>query len=450
MWWDTLPAALTAPLGEQLRSNSTVDVAIVGAGYTGLWTAYHLQKADPTLRIAIIEAEVAGYGASGRNGGWASALFPVSIDAIARSKGREAAIAMKRAMFKTVDDIDNIATHEGWEIDWAKGGTIVAARTPLQWESAQQEVADSHQWGFASDLLLLDAAQAQQRIRATDTLGATFTPHCAAMNPAKLVRSLAYTVRDRGVVFHENTKALAIEPGRVHTTSGSVTARFVVRATEGYTKDLAGQKREIAPVYSLMLATEPLSAAVWEEIGLAQRETFSDGRHLIIYGQRTADDRIAFGGRGAPYYFWIQDFSQAGPQSRHSCRTLASSRRPFSGSWLLPSNPHMGWPPGRSPRLVGILWAGSSNRTGVVRWIRRRWSRNFTLGRPHLGRSHYRARFPDHRTALGGPPIPKMGARAAALVGNQRGPEGHDEGRCCGGPDRSTFEAWQDFLPPDR
>ena len=303
MWWDTLPAALTAPLGEPLRSSSTVDVAIVGAGYTGLWTAYYLQKADPTLRIAIIEAEVAGFGASGRNGGWASALFPVGIDAMARSKGPEAAIAMKRAMFKTVDDIGNIADHEGWDIDWAKGGTIVAARTPLQWESAQQDVADSIQWGFTSDLLLLDAAQAHQRIRATDTLGATFTPHCAAINPAKLVRSLAYTVRDRGGVFHENTKALAVEPGRVHTTSGSITARFVVRATEGYTKDLAGQKREIAPVYSLMLATEPLSAAVWEEIGLAQRETFSDGRHLIIYGQRTADDRIAFGGRGAPYYF---------------------------------------------------------------------------------------------------------------------------------------------------
>jgi glycine/D-amino acid oxidase-like deaminating enzyme len=303
LWWDTLPAELTAPLGAPLRANTTVDVAIVGAGYTGLWTAYYLLKADPTLRIAIIESEVAGFGASGRNGGWASALFPIGPDAMARAHGREAAIAMKLAMFKTVDDIGAVAAREGWDIDWAKGGTVVAARTPLQWESAQREVADAAAWGFESDLLLLNAEQASQRIKATDTLGATFTPHCAAINPAKLVRSLAYTVRDGGALIYEGTRALAIEPGQVHTSGGTVSAGFVVRATEGYTKDLAGHKRELAPVYSLMLATEPLSASMWDEIGLSHRETFADGRHLIIYGQRTVDDRIAFGGRGAPYYF---------------------------------------------------------------------------------------------------------------------------------------------------
>lgn len=303
LWWDTLPRELTEALGEPLRSDISADVAIVGAGYTGLWTAYYLQQIDPTLRIAIVEAEVAGFGASGRNGGWASALFPIGPDAMARQHGREAAIEMKRAMFATVDDIGRVATTEGWDIDWAKGGTIVAARTPLQWATAQQDVADSAAWGFGADLTLLTADEARSRMNATDMLGATYTPHCAAIQPARLVRHLARTVRDRGALIFEGTRAISIEPGAVRTSGGTVRARTVVRATEGYTKDLARMKRTLAPVYSLMLATEPLSADLWDDIGLAERETFSDGRHLIIYGQRTADGRIAFGGRGAPYYF---------------------------------------------------------------------------------------------------------------------------------------------------
>lgn len=303
LWWDTLPPELTEPLGEQLRADIDADVAIVGAGYTGLWTAYYLQRADPSLRIVIVEAEVAGFGASGRNGGWASALFPVGREAMARVHGRDAAIAMQRAMYATVDEIGEVAATEGWGIDWAHGGTIVTARTPLQWETAQQEVADSAAWGFGADLTLLTAAEARARMNATDTLGATFTTHCAAIQPARLVRHLARTVRDRGARIFEGTRALAIEPGVVRTEQADVRARYVVRATEGYTKDLAGMKRALAPVYSLMLATEPLPDDMWNEIGLSERETFSDGRHLIIYGQRTADGRIAFGGRGAPYYF---------------------------------------------------------------------------------------------------------------------------------------------------
>ena len=133
-------------------------------------------------------------------------------------------------------------------------------------------------------------------------LGATYTPHCAAIHPAKLVRGLADGVEARGASIFERTTAVAVEPGLVHTDRGLLRADVVVRATEGYTPGLRGQKRAIAPVYSLMIATAPLAQSVWDEIGLAERETFSDYRHLIIYGQRTADGRLAFGGRGAPYH----------------------------------------------------------------------------------------------------------------------------------------------------
>ncbi|MHB1066504.1 MAG: NAD(P)/FAD-dependent oxidoreductase [Candidatus Nanopelagicales bacterium] len=304
LWWDGLPEDLRAPIGPAMPGDTDADVAIVGAGYTGLWTAYYLHRADPALRIAIVEAEQAGFGASGRNGGWASALFPASLEALARRSSRGEAIRMKRSMNATVDEIGRVASAEGWDIGWHKGGTVVLARTPLQWQAAQDEVAAMREWGFgADDVRLLDRDEALARAGATDVIGGTYTPHCAAIQPARLVRLLARTAVADGTRLFEGTRAMAIEPGLVRTDRGTLRAPVVVRATEGYTRTLKGQGRALAPIYSLMLATEPLPEEAWRAVGLAHRETFADGRHLIIYGQRTADGRIAFGGRGAPYHF---------------------------------------------------------------------------------------------------------------------------------------------------
>ena len=304
LWWDLLPDDLTAPLGAPLDGDADFDVAIIGGGYTGLWTAYYLQHADPTVRICVIDANVAGFGASGRNGGWASALFPASLRQLSARSDRETAIRMKRAMHHTVDEIGRVASAEGWDIGWRKGGTIGVARSALQLQRAEEEIADMRSWGFGTDdYALLSMDETSARVRMADSLGATYTPHCAAINPARLVRCLALTVASRGARIFEHTAATSIEPGIVRTPSGSVRAPIIVRATEGYTSSLAGYKRVLAPVYSLMLATEPLPDDLWDEIGLAGRETFHDGRNLIIYGQRTDDGRFAFGGRGAPYHF---------------------------------------------------------------------------------------------------------------------------------------------------
>lgn len=304
LWADTLPAELAAPLGHPLASDVDADVAIVGAGYTGLWTAYYLQRHAPGIRIALIDAQEAGFGASGRNGGWCSALFPASIGKIARRYGREAAINMQNAMHDIVKATQDVATAEGWEIDAAGGGTIVAARTLVQWQRAQAEIETWRDFGFDCDhYALLDREQTIAQLGATDVLGGTYTPHCLAINPAKLVRSLARTVTQSGATIYEHSPATSLSAGIVRTKHGSVRAPFVVRATEGYTASLAHHTRTLAPVYSLMLATEPLPEDLWQHIGLSRRQTFSDYRHLIIYGQRTADDRIAFGGRGAPYHF---------------------------------------------------------------------------------------------------------------------------------------------------
>ncbi|HTJ37152.1 MAG TPA: FAD-dependent oxidoreductase [Dactylosporangium sp.] len=297
-WMSVLPQTPPRP---PLPGDAEADVCIVGAGYTGLWTAYYLAVADPSLRIVVLEARTAGFGASGRNGGWCSALFPKSVPALDRAYGRERALALNAAMEATVDEVGRVAAAEGIDCDFAKGGTVVLARTPLQLERARHEADEAA--GYGLDLRLLSAGEARERVGATGVLGGTYTPHCAAIQPAKLVRGLAEACERRGVRIHEQTPVTRIAPGRAETPHGTVRAPIVVRATEGFTPRLPGLRRAIAPVYSLMIATDPLPASFWSEAGLSGRETFTDHRHLIIYGQRTADDRLAFGGRGAPYHY---------------------------------------------------------------------------------------------------------------------------------------------------
>ena len=284
-----------------LPGDVDVDVAIVGAGFTGLWTAYYLTRIDPSLRIAVVEARVAGFGASGRNGGWCSALFPASPAKVAHRHGRPAAEALQRAMESTVDEVGRVAAEEGIDCHYAKGGTLTLVRSPAQ-EVRARELAEAES-AYGVEVTWLSAAEARERCGATSVRGALFTPHCAAIHPGRLVRGLAEAVERRGVTVYEQTRALELRPGAVVTSRGTVRAPVVVRATEGYTPGLPGQRRTLAPVYSLMVATEPLPASFWAAAGLARRETFTDMRRMIIYGQRTADDRLAFGGRGAPYHF---------------------------------------------------------------------------------------------------------------------------------------------------
>jgi glycine/D-amino acid oxidase-like deaminating enzyme len=281
-----------------------VDVAIVGAGFTGLWTAYYLLQRDPTLRVVLLEKEIAGFGASGRNGGWCSALFPASMEKIAAQSSRAAALALRREMRHSVDEVGAIAAANGIDCGYTKGGTVSLIRSRAQIARARDELEHARSWGDDSDdISLLDAAEARARLNASDVVGALFTPHCAAIHPAKLVRGLAEVVERNGATIHEGTTVSAISPHRVDTRHGVVRADVVVRATEGYTPTIRGYRRTLAPVYSLMMATEPLPKTFWDDVGLQHRETFNDLRHLIIYGQRTSDDRLAFGGRGAPYHF---------------------------------------------------------------------------------------------------------------------------------------------------
>jgi glycine/D-amino acid oxidase-like deaminating enzyme len=310
----TLPSMWLETCGDDLRprpamsGSLTADVAIVGAGFTGLWTAHHLLLADPTLRVVLVEREIAGWGASGRNGGWCSALFPVPWSRIAKEHGADAARRMERSLQQTVDEIGAWCRHNGVDADYVKGGTLTLARGPAQLARLRDEGAG--QW--------LSAEEATARVGASGVSGGAFNRHCAAIHPGKLVRGLARVVEAQGATIFERTAATGVHPGRVVTRTGTLRANIVVRATEGYTADIPSSHRLLAPVWSLIIATEPLPASIWEQVGWHGRETLADERHLIIYAQRTADDRIVFGGRGAPYRFGSQTSGAVGHDATYA------------------------------------------------------------------------------------------------------------------------------------
>jgi len=352
-------------------------VVVVGGGFTGLWTAYYLLQADPSLRVVVLEAETVGFGASGRNGGWCSALFPASLAKLAALPGssREAALALHRHMRASVDEVLAVLDEEGIDAGARKGGTVTVARTPAQLRRLAAEVADARAWGRGEDeLVLLDAAQARRRLAADGVLGGTWTPDCAAVHPLRLVRGLAAAVERRGGVIHEGSPVSAIEPGRAATPHGAVRADVVVRATEGWTPCLPGSRRAVVPVYSLVVASDPLPAATWDAIGLADRETFTDGRHLIIYGQRTADDRLVLGGRGAPYHLGstVRPEFDADPRVFSKLRRTAARLLPaldgvaFPYAWGGPLGIPRDWCASVGlDRGTGLAWAGGYVGDGV-------------------------------------------------------------------------------------
>ncbi len=368
-WLSSFDLAPRAPL----PGDTDVDVAIVGAGFTGLWTAYYLVRADPSLRIAVLEARFAGFGASGRNGGWCSALFPASPATLATRYGRPAAEAMVRAMAYTVDEVGRVAADEGIDCHFAKGGTLTLARSAAQ-EARARELVESES-AFGVDLTWLPAGEAAERCGATSVRGAAYTPDCAAIHPGRLVRGLAEAVERRGVAVYEQTRALEPRSGAVLTDRGTVRAPVVVRATEGYTPGLPGQRRALVPVYSLMVATEPLPSSFWSAAGLARRETFTDLRRMIIYGQRTEDDRLAFGGRGAPYHFGSRvspSFDRDPRVHRAIEATLVElfpalgPRPPISHRWGGPLGVPRDWTASVGfDRATGLAWGGGYVGDGV-------------------------------------------------------------------------------------
>ncbi len=275
-----------------ISKNDSFDVVVIGAGFSGLWSAFHLKQFQPNLKIAILEKEYVGFGASGRNGGWASAEYPTSSNRLIKENGLKSYKNLRTAITKSIDEIGEIAKSNNWQIDYAKGGALVFARGNAQLSRISKEIDEEHQ--------LLNKSQTTDLLNIPSALGSVFTPHCAALNPFKLVRALADHLEKLGVMIYEQSSVSEIRDKQVEVNGFNVNCTFSIRATEAFTPRKWMGNRQI-PIYSLMVATEPLSNEVVKEIRNTQRATFQEACHLITYAQITGDNRLALGGRGVRY-----------------------------------------------------------------------------------------------------------------------------------------------------
>jgi len=303
-WLETAGEDLTPR--PSLPGSTDADVAILGAGFTGLWTAYYLLKQDPSLRVVVLESEIAGFGASGRNGAWCSSGFPVTSGELQRRFGREATRDLLLEMRNSVDEVGRVAESEGIDAQYFRGGQLRVARGQAQMPALEHAYQSLRTLGLDEDVRLLDAEETAERIRITDVIGALYNPHCATIHPARLARGLARAVERLGGEIFEQTPVTDYEGGtnpRFVTNAGEVRAGVVVLAGEAYLARLRKLRRQLLPIYSLIVLTEPLSEEQWYAIGWEGRECVASNRYTVDYRSRTADGRILFGGRGAPYHY---------------------------------------------------------------------------------------------------------------------------------------------------
>lgn len=290
-----------------LDGSTTVDVAILGAGFTGLWTAYHLLRRDPSLNVAVLEAEIAGFGASGRNGGWCFAGFPLSPTELTERYGQDAARAISLAMYDSVDDVGAVCEREGIDAHYAKGGELEIARADYELPIIEEMYADFRSVGLEDHYEMFDAEQTAERIQVAGAVGSFWNREGAAVQPARLARGLARAVERHGGTVYEQTRVVDFTPGPpapiFHTEHGDVTAKVVVLAGEAYLAEQPKMRRRILPITSHIVLTEPLSDDVWSEIGWERREVVGGFGSEGAYLNHTADGRIAFGPYRSHYPF---------------------------------------------------------------------------------------------------------------------------------------------------
>jgi len=302
LWQDTAEELVVPE--PRVDPSRSFDVAIIGAGFSGLWTAYYLKKHDPAIRVAIFESQRVGFGASGRNGGWVSGFLPMSLGDLESSFGRAQAVEMYRHSFATIDEIERVIRAEKIECGFHRGGTLHGATNAVQAQRVKDEIEEARRFGFGEEhYRLLSSDEMRDRLSVPNLVLASYTPHCAVVHPLKMVRGLASAVLRLGVEIFENSRVAEFRAKSVRTANGEYRADVVVRATEGYTSQITDHRRLLAPLYSYMVATAPLTTDQVARLNWHNRETYHDARNMIIYSQLTADNRIAFGGRGAPYHF---------------------------------------------------------------------------------------------------------------------------------------------------
>jgi len=319
-----------------LTADASADVAIIGAGYTGLWAAYYLKSARPDLDILMIDAHFAGYGASGRNGGWCSGNFAWNHARYAAATSQEKVLDMARALAGTVPEITRICSELGIDADILPTEEVMVATTPAGLTRMRADIAQRHHWGEGHRTRELTAAELAQRIAIPNALGAMAVSGVARIQPAKLVQGLARAVEAMGVRIAEDTPALSYAKGAIATPKARITAPVILRCTEGFTATIKGHRRDWLPLNSAQIATVPLPPDVWAQIGWQGGELVGDWDNAYCYCQRTREGRITVGARGVPYRFGSSMDKNGAPDAETIRRLTAILHRHFPAAAAYP------------------------------------------------------------------------------------------------------------------
>ena len=312
-----------------LSGDATADVCIIGAGYTGLWTAYYIKQARPDLDVLVVESAFAGFGASGRNGGWLTGGFAWNHARYQASSSEAAVRAMVAAMNGTVDEVIRVADATGIDADILRTDEMMVATSPAQLARLTAEVAHRRHWGEDGRVRAIDAAAARARVAIPGVVGGMIVSGVARIQPAKLVRGLARVVESLGVRIVEGTEAVGIAPGVVETRAGTIRAPIILRCTEGFTAGLPGLRREWLPLNSAQIATAPLPQDAWDKIGWQGHEIVGDFQNAYCYCQRSREGRILVGARGVPYLYGSRTDTNGAPDAVTIARLTAILHRHF-------------------------------------------------------------------------------------------------------------------------
>lgn len=312
-----------------LEGDRRTDVAIIGGGFAGLWTAYHLKTEQPSLEVAVLEQEVAGYGASGRNGGFAMALLGRSLHDLKEQFGPAEALEAHKSVAAAVDGIGRFGKENAVDFDYEKNGVITVSTMAWQDATIENDVKAAQEMGI-QDVRFLDGEAVRDMVHSPTYRCGHEERACAILNPAKLAGGLARVVRKKGVALYEGTPVREVRSTEgaveVQTEGGLLRAQKVVLATNAYSVHFPHIARWVIPLYTYIVLTEPLTPDQWDSIGWKGRQGIEDRLGGFHYYRPTVDGRIAWGGEAFPYHYR----SGIGPQFDQDESVFARLRESFA------------------------------------------------------------------------------------------------------------------------
>jgi glycine/D-amino acid oxidase-like deaminating enzyme len=276
-------------------------VAIVGGGYTGLWTALALREREPSLRIVVLEADECGFGPSGRNGGFVHGYWS-HLPRLRTRFGDEGARAVARASEAILSGIRAFCERRNADVWLRQGGMLLVSTSPSQDESVDREAAAAREMGVPDEAQPLTADEVGRRIRSPRFRKGVFTPNCATIQPARLARALRAAVLDEGIELHEHTRVTDVRPGVLETATGRVRAEEIVMAVNAAAAGWKPLSRQLTVFGSYVVLTEPVPELL-EEIGWTGGEAVFDGRMFLHYFRTTTDGRVLMGSGSGPIGF---------------------------------------------------------------------------------------------------------------------------------------------------